>query len=93
MARRQVHVVDLGDVRQLGYRSASGAVTSRAVEPIVLAHSHGRWYLVAWCQDRAAVRWFRMHRIEKADLTSQRYVPRDVGEVGEPPRGAAPAPL
>lgn len=67
-----------------------GRVTRRDVEPILLAHAEGRWYLVAWCRTRQAVRWFRLSRIRRAHLTGERHAPRDVGEVGTPPTGAAP---
>ncbi|WP_261765640.1 helix-turn-helix transcriptional regulator [Actinotalea fermentans] len=82
----------LGDERALviAYAGRDGAVTQRTVEPILLAHTGGRWYLVAWCQLRVAIRWFRLDRIADAHLTAERYVPRDVASVGEPPAGSAP---
>ena len=81
----------LADSRVLAitYRTA-GEVTRRSVEPILLAHTDGRWYLVAWCRLRGAVRWFRLARIEQAHLTVEWYVPRDVASVGTPPDDAAP---
>ena len=72
------------------YQSATGAVTRRQVEPIVLAFADGRWYLVAWCRTRVAVRWFRLARIERADLTGETCVPRSAAEIGTPPPDAAP---
>ena len=82
----------LGDERALAiaYAGRDGAVSGRTVEPILLAHTGGRWYLVAWCRLRTAIRWFRLDRIAEAHLTAERYVPRDVAEVGEPPAGSAP---
>lgn len=73
------------------YRSGTGTVSRRQVEPILLAHARGWWHLVAWARDRDAVRWFRLSRIEKADVTHEAYAPRPVAVVGEPPEGAAPA--
>lgn len=64
--------------------------TRRSVEPILLAHAHGRWYLVAWCRLRTDVRWFRLERIEAAHLTSEHHEPRPVASVGTPPDDAAP---
>lgn len=78
-------------VLALRYRSGSGDVTRRQVEPIMLAHARARWYLVAWCRDRDALRWFRLSRIEKADVTHEPYEPRPVAVVGEPPETSAPA--
>ncbi|WP_182112440.1 MULTISPECIES: YafY family protein [unclassified Actinotalea] len=78
-------------VLAIRYRSATGAVTRRHVEPILLAHARGRWNVIAWDPDRDAVRWFRLSRIERADVTREPYEPRAVDVVGEPPPGAAPA--
>lgn len=82
----------LGDERALAvaYAGRDGTVTRRTVEPVLLAHTQGRWYLVAWCRLREAIRWFRLDRVVEAHLTAERYVPRDVAEVGEPPAGSAP---
>lgn len=78
-------------VLTIRFRSRAGVVTRRQVEPILLAHARGRWHLIAWARDRDAVRWFRLEGIEKADVTRERYDPRPVAVVGEPPPGAAPA--
>lgn len=82
----------LGDERALAitYEGGDGAITHRTVEPILLAHTGGRWYLIAWCRYRTAVRWFRLDRIAEAHLTAERYVARDVASVGDPPDDAAP---
>ncbi|MBO3102445.1 helix-turn-helix transcriptional regulator [Cellulomonas fengjieae] len=77
-------------VLAIEYRSAGGAVSRRRVEPMLLARTEGRWYLVAWCLSREAVRWFRLPRIGRADLTPARYDPRPVADVGEPPADARP---
>lgn len=72
------------------HEAATGERTRRTVEPILLAHTEGRWYLVAWCRLRAAVRWFRLDRLLQADVTAETYRPRDVASVGTPPDAAAP---
>ena len=77
-------------VLALTHTSGSGTTTHRRVEPILLAHTDGRWYLVAWCRLRDAVRWFRLERIEAAAVTAESYAPRSVTEVGTPPQGAEP---
>jgi predicted DNA-binding transcriptional regulator YafY len=80
----------LGSSRVLAirYRDRHGEESERRVEPVILAHTEGRWYLVAWCRLRADVRWFRLTRVVRADVTREAYVPRPVGDVGEPPAGA-----
>ena len=77
-----------GRVLTITYRTECD-VTRRSVEPILLAHNVGRWYLVAWCRLRDDVRWFRLDRIEQAHLTAERTTPRDVATVGTPPADAA----
>ena len=72
------------------YRSADDAVSERVIEPIMLAAA-GAWYLVAYCRLRTDIRWFRLDRIESADLTRQRYEPRPVSDIGTPPDRARPA--
>ncbi|OCI32226.1 helix-turn-helix transcriptional regulator [Oerskovia enterophila] len=77
-------------VLALRYRDGRGNESARRVEPVILAHTEDAWYLVAWCSSRDAIRWFRLDRVERADLTGETYVPRPVAEVGTPPSGAVP---
>jgi predicted DNA-binding transcriptional regulator YafY len=77
-------------VLALRYRDSGGTATSRHVEPVLLAHTGQAWYLIAWCRTREAVRWFRLDRVERADLTVEVYVPRPAEEAGEPPASARP---
>nr|WP_277818658.1 WYL domain-containing protein [Cellulosimicrobium arenosum] len=79
-------------VLAIRYRDGRGEETSRRVEPVILAHTEGSWYLVAWCRLREAVRWFRLARVVRADVTAEEYVPRAVADVGEPPADAAAVP-
>lgn len=76
-------------VLAIRYQDRHGAATARRVEPVILAHTAGQWYLVAWCRLREGVRWFRLARVVRADVTREPYVPRPVADVGEPPAGAA----
>ncbi|WP_454041911.1 helix-turn-helix transcriptional regulator [Cellulosimicrobium sp. Marseille-Q8652] len=80
----------LGTSRVLAirYRDGRGGETVRRVEPVILAHTDGRWYLVAWCRLREGIRWFRLSRVVRADVTVETYAPRPVADVGEPPDGA-----
>ncbi|TFV65779.1 UNVERIFIED_ORG: YafY family transcriptional regulator [Bacillus sp. AZ43] len=72
------------------YRSGSGEVSRRRVEPVFLARTGGRWYLAAWCQERQAPRWFRWDRIEAADLTTEPAPEHDPAVFGTPPQDARP---
>ena len=72
------------------YRDGAGQVTRRRVEPQMLARTGDRWYLLAWCLERAAARWFRCDRIESAALTPDPAAVRDPALFGTPPPDAAP---
>jgi predicted DNA-binding transcriptional regulator YafY len=64
-------------VLRLEYTDAAGAVTSRAVEPVGFLGAE-RWYLVAWCRMRAALRAFRMDRIRAVEVLDEAAELRDV---------------
>lgn len=58
-------------VLRISYRDKEGAVSERAVEPLMfLAGQHG-WYLFGWCRLRGDVRAFRVDRIEAAVDTGE----------------------
>lgn len=75
-------------VVSLRYRDRHGTTTRRRVEPHLLARTGDRWYLVAWCRERDAPRWFRWDRIEDAALTAEPAPPRDPALFGTPPDDA-----
>jgi predicted DNA-binding transcriptional regulator YafY len=78
-------------VLTLGYRDGSGRATRREVEPQLLARSSEHEYLVAWCRERQAVRWFRWDRIESAEPTGEPAPRRDPAAFGGPPTERHPA--
>jgi predicted DNA-binding transcriptional regulator YafY len=71
----------------LAYRDGSGTAGRRAVEPQLLARSADHEYLVAWCRERQALRWFRADRIESAELTTDPAPRRNPATFGAPPSG------
>jgi predicted DNA-binding transcriptional regulator YafY len=75
----------------LRYRDGTGAASRREVEPQLLVRSGRHWFLVAWCRQREAVRWFRLDRIEGADATGEPAPRRDLADLGTPPAEAHPA--
>jgi len=75
----------------LRYRDGGGSTSRREVEPQLLARSGRHWFLVAWCRERQAVRWFREDRIESVELTGQTAPRRDLGDLGTPPADGHPA--
>jgi predicted DNA-binding transcriptional regulator YafY len=74
----------------LSYRDGRGTATRREVEPQLLARTADREYLVAWCREREAMRWFRADRIEGVELTDERAARRDPATFGAPPPGEHP---
>ncbi len=74
----------------LAYRDGQGAASRREVEPQLLARTADREYLVAWCRERQAMRWFRTDRIEGVELTDERAPRRDPATFGGPPAGEHP---
>jgi predicted DNA-binding transcriptional regulator YafY len=75
----------------LRYRDGRGSASRREVEPQLLAKSGRRWFLVAWCRERGAMRWFREDRIESAELTAETAPRRDLTDFGTPPAEGHPA--
>lgn len=72
-------------VLRIRYGAGDGGTTTRDVEPIMFGSRGGRWYLIGWCRLRGAVRWFRVARIERADVTAAPCGDHGVDEVGTPP--------
>jgi predicted DNA-binding transcriptional regulator YafY len=68
----------------LRYRDGNGQATRREVEPQLLSRSATSSYLVAWCRERQAPRWFRADRIESAELTGETAPRRDPALFGAP---------
>lgn len=72
----------VGGVLRIGYADRHGTVTSRDIEPLGYLGARGRWYLIAWCRLRDAVRVFRPDRIVTATPTRETVRPRALSEVG-----------
>jgi len=65
-------------VLRIGYRDRDGEISRRDIEPLGYIENAGRWYLVAWCRLRTAVRAFRTDRIESVVQTAEAVQPRDL---------------
>jgi predicted DNA-binding transcriptional regulator YafY len=63
---------------RFAYRDAEGAASRRLVEPHRLVAVGRRWYLVAFDNERADWRTFRVDRIERAQATGIRVPPREL---------------
>lgn len=91
-ARTIDEAVRRGVAVTIDYEDGVGRLTHRRrIDPLVIARTGGRWYVLAWCNTRRAGRWFRFERIKRATLTRTPVQPRDLIEVfGEPPADAQP---
>jgi predicted DNA-binding transcriptional regulator YafY len=61
---------------KLSYKDRAGKATARNLEPIRLAHTGRRWYLVAWDLDREDWRTFRVDRVQQVSSGGTPFVPR-----------------
>lgn len=77
-------------VVMLDYTDAHGARTRWRVEPMMMALTYGHWYLIGWCRERDAVRWFRWDRVRDAHLTREPVAERELSAIGEFPANARP---
>ena len=76
----------------IDYCDATGRSTRRRViDPLAIARTGGRWYVLAWCHSRTAGRWFRFDRLRKVTLTRAPVATRELSAVfGKPPEDAQP---
>lgn len=64
---------------RLCYRSGGAPEpTTRLVHPYTLLFSAGMWYVAAYCERSQEVRFFRLDRIETAELTDLPFTPSAV---------------
>ncbi len=62
---------------EINYSSVNNITTTRIIEPLALYSSNENWVLIAWCRLRKQYREFRLDRINKLDLVSESFQPRD----------------
>lgn len=72
-------------VIEMSYIDRFGALTERAVEPLLLMCGSEGWYLVGWCRLRAENRLFRLDRIAAAELAEPVSASRPVREIDDLP--------
>lgn len=58
-------------------KRAAGTPDERVIQPYMVAHAEGRWYVIAWCEASEGVRAFRLDRVLDATLADGTFEPRD----------------
>ncbi|MBX3254490.1 MAG: YafY family transcriptional regulator [Chitinophagaceae bacterium] len=65
-------------VVKIEYRSVETAQTSfRDIESLALYSTQENWILIAWCRMRKELRSFRLDRIQKLEVTNEKFHPHD----------------
>jgi predicted DNA-binding transcriptional regulator YafY len=65
---RAASAIRMGRRIRFGYEAHDGAATRRQIEPYVVIHTDGRWYLIGYCLSRKALRTFRLDRVSKLEI-------------------------
>jgi len=74
-----------GRALTLDYSDRNGDLSTRTVDPVLLAHTHDHWYFVAFCRASEGIRWFRLDRVRGARLMTEPAADIPVDAVGTPP--------
>ena len=88
MPRMVADALYIRRVLRISYVDRRDATTMREIEPLGYVGKETRWYLVAWCRQRDALRVFRTDRITSVSVTAEVPTPRSLsGEDLDIPRG------
>lgn len=60
---------------KIDYVNESNKTTNRLIEPFALVSTQENWLLVAWCRLRKDFRYFRLDRIKKMELLTEKFTP------------------
>lgn len=63
---------------RIEYTNAANKASSRTIEPFALLSTQANWLLVAWCRLRQAFRYFRLDRIAKLEILSEKFTPHEM---------------
>jgi predicted DNA-binding transcriptional regulator YafY len=63
---------------RIEYTNEANKTTSRLLEPFSLLSTQENWLLVAWCRLRKEFRYFRLDRIKKLELLSEKFTPHNM---------------
>lgn len=57
------------------YTNEADKNTNRQIEPFALLSTQENWLLVAWCRLRKGFRYFRLDRIKKLEILTEKFSP------------------
>lgn len=62
---------------KIEYINKDDVATKRLIEPFALL-STDDWYLIAWCRLRKAFRFFRLDRIQRTEIQTEKFEPHNM---------------
>ncbi len=62
-------------VTKIEYANEANQTSNRLIEPFALLSTQENWLLVAWCRLRTEFRFFRLDRIKKLEMLSEKFSP------------------
>lgn len=62
-------------VTRIDYTNEGGQTSLRLIEPFALLSTQENWLLVAWCRLRNEFRYFRLDRIKKLEMLTEKFNP------------------
>ncbi|WP_367771378.1 YafY family protein [Flavobacterium sp. WC2421] len=71
LSHLQLAITNL-DLTEIDYTNESGKSTKRIIEPFALIRTEN-WLLIAWCRLRQEFRFFRLDRITKTQVLSEKF--------------------
>ncbi|MGF1923133.1 MAG: helix-turn-helix transcriptional regulator [Bacteroidia bacterium] len=60
-------------VLKIAYTNEAHQTTERCLEPFALVSTQENWLLIAWCRLRSEFRYFRLDRIKKLEILSEKF--------------------
>lgn len=63
---------------RIEYTNETSKTTNRIIEPFALLSTQVNWLVVAWCHLRKEFRYFRLDRIRKLEILSERFTSHEM---------------
>lgn len=60
---------------KIDYSDEANQTTNRLIEPFALLSTQENWLMVAWCHLRKDFRYFRLDRIKKLEILTEKFTP------------------